>query len=235
MCFDAPDDVTVLILPSMTRNGHCTAGMLQAVSPAQQARAIMPSCCSCSTCICNVQQFVCQLPGFWLIQVGYPAPRCALASTCGSYAPAQDSAERQASPLLPCSAMGRDLTACGRYAPTPKHQPLSFYTAVRLGDPEFLAKVMSTDPYFVTQARRWWGPQSAGILTLGPPWGTSAHGKQTHCPRLCARSIRPFLHSLSKLRGSSSHQSTACCCWLRRTMVLGRPSTLPPLTASSTW
>ena len=68
--------------------------------------------------------------------------------------------------------MGRDLTACGRYAPTPKHQPLSFYTAVRLGDPEFLAKVMSTDPYFVTQARRCWGCRSGGAgCSAGPSWG----------------------------------------------------------------
>lgn len=33
----------------------------------------------------------------------------------------------------------------------PKYPPIAFYSAVRLGDPEQLAKIMETDPYFITQ------------------------------------------------------------------------------------
>lgn len=33
----------------------------------------------------------------------------------------------------------------------PQYPPIAFYSAVRLGDPEQLAKIMDTDPYFVTQ------------------------------------------------------------------------------------
>lgn len=33
----------------------------------------------------------------------------------------------------------------------PKFPPIAFYSSVRLGDPEQLAKIMDTDPYFVTQ------------------------------------------------------------------------------------
>lgn len=47
--------------------------------------------------------------------------------------------------------MGRDMTATGRYPPVPKHPPIAFYSAVRLGDPEQLANVMDSDPYFITQ------------------------------------------------------------------------------------
>ena len=47
--------------------------------------------------------------------------------------------------------MPRDMTACGRYPPQPWYKPISFYSAVRLGDPEQLAKIMARDPYFVTQ------------------------------------------------------------------------------------
>lgn len=38
-----------------------------------------------------------------------------------------------------------------RYPPVPKYPPIAFYSAVRLGDPEQLAKIMDTDPYFITQ------------------------------------------------------------------------------------
>eukprot|EP00955_Chlamydomonas_euryale_P037316 350724-Chlamydomonas_euryale.AAC.3 len=34
--------------------------------------------------------------------------------------------------------MPRDLTACGRHPPVPRHAPLAFYSAVRLGDPEMV-------------------------------------------------------------------------------------------------
>lgn len=47
--------------------------------------------------------------------------------------------------------MPRDMTGTGRYPPQPKHKPISFYSAVRLGDPEQLATVMTVDPYFITQ------------------------------------------------------------------------------------
>ena len=47
--------------------------------------------------------------------------------------------------------MPRDLSACGRYAPHLFHQPLAFYTAVRLSDPDALAQIMAVDPYYVTQ------------------------------------------------------------------------------------
>lgn len=40
--------------------------------------------------------------------------------------------------------------AC-RYPPVPKYPPIAFYSAVRLGDPEQLAKIMDTDPYYITQ------------------------------------------------------------------------------------
>ena len=43
------------------------------------------------------------------------------------------------------------MTGTGRYAPQPKYKPISFYSAVRLGDPEHLDLIMKTDPYFVTQ------------------------------------------------------------------------------------
>lgn len=46
---------------------------------------------------------------------------------------------------------GRDLTACGRYPPQPLHKPIAFYSCARLGDPDQLAKIMATDPYFITQ------------------------------------------------------------------------------------
>lgn len=47
--------------------------------------------------------------------------------------------------------MPRDMTATGRYPPQPKYPPFNFYSCVRLGDPEMLAKIMETDPYFITQ------------------------------------------------------------------------------------
>ena len=47
--------------------------------------------------------------------------------------------------------MPRDMTGTGRYPPVPRHQPVAFYGAVRLGDPEHLARVMHADPYFWTQ------------------------------------------------------------------------------------
>eukprot|EP00873_Tetraselmis_striata_P035122 jgi/Tetstr1/455386/TSEL_042218.t1 len=43
------------------------------------------------------------------------------------------------------------MTGTGRYPPTPKNQPFAFYTCVRTGDPEKLASIMATDPYFLTQ------------------------------------------------------------------------------------
>lgn len=36
--------------------------------------------------------------------------------------------------------MPRDMTATGRYPPVPAFPPIAFYSAVRLGDPEQLAK-----------------------------------------------------------------------------------------------
>lgn len=47
--------------------------------------------------------------------------------------------------------MPRDMTGSGRYPPQPRYHPFSFYSAVRLGDPEMLAKIMQVDPYFLTQ------------------------------------------------------------------------------------
>ncbi|KAG1664705.1 hypothetical protein FOA52_006680 [Chlamydomonas sp. UWO 241] len=47
--------------------------------------------------------------------------------------------------------VGRDMSGCGRYAPCPRYTPLQFYSSVRLGDPEMLAKIMAADPYFATQ------------------------------------------------------------------------------------
>ncbi|KAK2076516.1 hypothetical protein QBZ16_001042 [Prototheca wickerhamii] len=47
--------------------------------------------------------------------------------------------------------MPRDMTATGRYPPVPKFPPIAFYSAIRLGDPEQLALIMETDPYFITQ------------------------------------------------------------------------------------
>lgn len=56
----------------------------------------------------------------------------------------------------------RDMTATGRYPPEPRYKPIAFYSCVRMGDPEQLAKIMATDPYFLTQAR-----DAAATL---PPW-----------------------------------------------------------------
>ncbi|KXZ47596.1 hypothetical protein GPECTOR_34g755 [Gonium pectorale] len=47
--------------------------------------------------------------------------------------------------------MPRDLRGSGRYPPQTRHAAFAFYSAVRLGDPEMLAKIMQVDPYFVTQ------------------------------------------------------------------------------------
>ena len=52
---------------------------------------------------------------------------------------------------LSCCTMPRDMTGCGRYPATPKYPPFAFYTCVRMGDPEQLAKIMATDVYFITQ------------------------------------------------------------------------------------
>ena len=43
------------------------------------------------------------------------------------------------------------MTGCGRYPPQPRHKPLEFYSAVRLGDAAALEAVLRADPYFVTQ------------------------------------------------------------------------------------
>jgi [acyl-carrier-protein] S-malonyltransferase len=53
--------------------------------------------------------------------------------------------------MVNAALRGRDMTATGRYPPQPKFQPFAFYSAVRLGDPEQLELIMSTDPYFWTQ------------------------------------------------------------------------------------
>ncbi|WIA23707.1 hypothetical protein OEZ85_000394, partial [Tetradesmus obliquus] len=47
--------------------------------------------------------------------------------------------------------MPRDMRGTGRYPPQPRFPPFAFYSAVRLGDPELLAKITAVDPYFVTQ------------------------------------------------------------------------------------
>lgn len=47
--------------------------------------------------------------------------------------------------------MPRDMTGAGRYPPQPKYKPISFYSSVRLGNPEQLKKIIATDPYYVTQ------------------------------------------------------------------------------------
>jgi len=47
--------------------------------------------------------------------------------------------------------MPRDMTGTGRYPPTPKYPPFAFYSCIRLGDPEQLATIMKSDPYFWTQ------------------------------------------------------------------------------------
>ena len=62
-------------------------------------------------------------------------------------------AEGASSPIraAQAAAMPRDMTACGRYPPQPWYKPIAFYSAVRLGDPEELAKVMARDPYYLTQ------------------------------------------------------------------------------------
>jgi len=43
------------------------------------------------------------------------------------------------------------MTGTGRYPPTPQYPPFAFYSCIRLGDPEQLAKIMKSDPYFWTQ------------------------------------------------------------------------------------
>ena len=53
--------------------------------------------------------------------------------------------------MLGLGRMPRDMAGTGRYPPVPKFPPFAFYSCVRLGDPEQLAKVMREDPYFWTQ------------------------------------------------------------------------------------
>lgn len=53
------------------------------------------------------------------------------------------------------STMPRDMTGTGRYPPQPRYPPFAFYSAVRLADPEMLAKILDVDPYFVTQVGRY--------------------------------------------------------------------------------
>jgi len=43
------------------------------------------------------------------------------------------------------------MTGTGRYPPTPKYPPFAFYSCIRLGDPEQLATIMKSDPYYWTQ------------------------------------------------------------------------------------
>lgn len=59
---------------------------------------------------------------------------------------------RSAPRSTPCPPRCLSCTAppC-RYPPVPQFPPIAFYSAVRLGDPEQLAKIMDTDPYFITQ------------------------------------------------------------------------------------
>lgn len=38
--------------------------------------------------------------------------------------------------------MPRDMTGAGRYPPQPRFHPFAFYSAVRLGDPEVLTRIM---------------------------------------------------------------------------------------------
>ncbi|GMH36598.1 hypothetical protein BSKO_04471 [Bryopsis sp. KO-2023] len=47
--------------------------------------------------------------------------------------------------------MHRDMTGMGRYPPQPKYPPFAMFSSARLGDPEQLAKIFATDPYFPTQ------------------------------------------------------------------------------------
>merc|ERR1711920_196370 len=59
---------------------------------------------------------------------------------------------------LPLLKMPRDMTGTGRYPPQPMYTPFAFYSCIRLGDPEQLAKVMDTDPYYITQDNGAGGP-----------------------------------------------------------------------------
>jgi len=47
--------------------------------------------------------------------------------------------------------MPRDMAGTGRHPPAPRHPPIAFYAAVRLGDAECLEAIMRCDAYFVTQ------------------------------------------------------------------------------------
>lgn len=47
--------------------------------------------------------------------------------------------------------MPRDMAGTGRYAPSPRHPPIAFYSSVRLGDAEMMEKIMRSDAYFITQ------------------------------------------------------------------------------------
>jgi hypothetical protein len=72
-------------------------------------------------------------------------------------------------------------TLC-RYPPQPRHPPFAFYSAVRLGDPDQLALIMATDPYFVTQDNG-----------AGAPLHFATTYKQLDMVRLCCLlpSVRP--------------------------------------------
>lgn len=80
------------------------------------------------------------------LAVPRPYPRVWLRYICDCIFHVSESLDAIEGPNMP-----RDLTACGRYPPQPLHKPIAFYSCARLGDPDQLAKIVATDPYFITQ------------------------------------------------------------------------------------
>jgi hypothetical protein len=66
--------------------------------------------------------------------------------------------------------MPRDMAGMGRYPPQPRYQPFAFYTAVRMGDPEMLARIMQV------------GAGGGGGMRRAGCWGAAARP----CPRAAA-------------------------------------------------
>ena len=87
---------------------------------------------------------------------------------------------------------------CCRFPPNPCFLPINFYSAVRLGDPEQLAKIMETDPYFITQDNG-----------AGAPIHFATTYKQLDMVRGRAGTMQGARQSLRRARTSAAHLSQA--------------------------
>ena len=127
------------------------------------------------------------------------------------------------------TAMPRDMTGTGRYPPQPKFKPISFYSAVRLGDPEQLATVMSTDPYFITQDNG-----------AGAPIHFATTYKQLDmvsdcCSFFCKCRAWAPRNTENALEEVTSHHRFTCFWSLEQRSTNEMTRALPPCTELHTW